>query len=250
MRPRRPATPPPKAGPVRLQKFLADAGLASRRAGEQLILAGRVAVNGEVVRELGTKVDAARDRVTLDRQPVRARRKVHLAFHKPRGYVCSRADEHGRPTIHDLLPAEFQELHSVGRLDFNSEGLIFLTNDGDFTLRLTHPRYGVRKLYVATVSGRVTPEMLVQLTGGVYSEGERLQAEQARLLNPGSNRSIVELTLAEGRKREVRRMFETLGLSVQRLVRTQIGGVTLAGLKLGRWRPLTSPEISALLSPP
>src|SRR6516165_8244524 len=145
---------------VRLQKFLADAGIASRRAGEQMIRAGRVAVNGTNVVELGTKVDPAKDRVTVDGQPARAKRKIYLALNKPRGLVCSRKDELARPTIYELLPKEWSHLHSVGRLDFNSEGLIFLTNDGEFSLRLTHPRYGVHKRYLATVEGRVENDTL------------------------------------------------------------------------------------------
>ena len=130
---------------VRLQKFLAEAGVASRRAGEQMMLAGRVEVNGETARELGVKIDPDHDRVTVDGNPVRAKRKLYLALNKPRGLVCSRKDEHNRPTIYELLPKEWGHLHSVGRLDYNSEGLLFLTNDGEFSLRLTHPRYGVRK---------------------------------------------------------------------------------------------------------
>ena len=125
---------------VRLQKFLADAGLASRRSGEQMILAGRVEVNGQTVRELGTKVDPLHDRVTLDGKPAKAKRHIYLALNKPRGLVCSRKDEFDRPTIYELLPAEWGHLHSVGRLDYNSEGLLFLTNDGEFSLRLTHSR--------------------------------------------------------------------------------------------------------------
>ena len=140
---------------VRLHKFLADAGVASRRAGEQIILAGRVAVNGETVRKLGTKIDAEHDRVTVDGRALRPKRKLYVALNKPRGCVCSRKDEHHRPTIYELLPKEWSSLYSAGRLDYNTEGLIFLTNDGEFSLRLTHPRYGVRKKYLATVEGRV-----------------------------------------------------------------------------------------------
>src|SRR2546425_10360870 len=145
---------------VRLQKFLADAGVASRRASEQIILAGRVAVNGETLRELGAKVNPPHDKVTVDGQPLRARRKIYLAVNKPPGMVCSRKDEFSRPTIYDLLPNEWRHLHSVGRLDYNSEGLIFLTNDGELSLRLTHPRYGVRKQYLATVEGRLEEAVL------------------------------------------------------------------------------------------
>src|SRR6185369_14320326 len=181
----------------------------SRRAAEQFILDGRVAVGGQVVRLLGTKIDPAHDRVTVDGKPVRAHRKLYIALHKPRGCVCSHKDEQDRPTIYDLLPKEWQIVSSVGRLDFNSEGLIFLTNDGQFALQLTHPRYGVRKRYVATVDGRVEPEMLQRFTRGVFHSGERLKAERAILVSPGKTQSVVELELSEGKNREVRRLFES-----------------------------------------
>src|SRR5262252_6217461 len=174
---------------VRLQKFLADAGVASRRAGEQFILDGRVAVNGDVVRQLGTKVDPLHDRVTVDGRPVRTKRKLYLALNKPRGCVCSRRDEFERPTIYELLPREWSNLYSVGRLDYDTEGLIFLTNDGEFALRLTHPRYAVRKRYVATVEGRVEPVVLEKFIHGVFHRGEKLKAEQARLISSSAARS-------------------------------------------------------------
>ena len=233
---------------VRLHKFLADAGVASRRAGEQYILDGRVTVNGEKVQALGAKVDPDRDRVSVDGKPVRAKRKLYLALNKPRGLVCSRNDEHQRPTIYELLPREWSHLHSVGRLDFNSEGLIFLTNDGQFSLHLTHPRYGVRKIYVATVAGRVDAAMLAQFTRGVFHQGERLKAERARLVSGGSSQNVVELEMAEGKYREVRRLFESQSLSVKRLQRMQIGKIKLGELKPGKWRTLTEPEIKSLLS--
>ncbi len=157
---------------VRLQKFLAEAGVASRRASEQLITAGRVSVNDVVADKLGAKVEP-RDRVTVDGAPVTIKRKRYIALHKPRGVVCTRQDEEGRDKIGDLLPGDWTDLFSVGRLDYNSEGLIFLTNDGDFCLKLTHPRYGIPKTYVAKVQGRVTPEMLQAFTKGVFSDGEK-----------------------------------------------------------------------------
>jgi 23S rRNA pseudouridine2605 synthase len=232
---------------IRLQKFLADAGVASRRAGEQIILAGRVSVNGQPVRLLGTKVDPIHDEVTVDGRPIRAKRKLYVALHKPAGCVCSARDELGRQAIHDLLPKEWQNLHSVGRLDFDSEGLIFLTNDGQFALHLTHPRYGVRKKYVATVDGRVDRAMLGQFTRGVWHAGEKLQALAARLVSGSRARSVVELELGEGKNREVRRLFESQGLAVKRLQRTQIGKIKLGELKPGRWRMLTETEIRTLL---
>ncbi len=198
---------------VRLQKFLAEAGVASRRASEQIITAGRVTVNGAVASELGVKVDPARDRVAVDGRAVKAKRKLYVALHKPPGYVCTRTDAQARDKIGDLLPKEWTELFSVGRLDCQSEGLIFLTNDGDFCLKLTHPRYGIVRKYVARVEGRVTPEMLRQFTSGVWSEGEKLQARRARLISANNSTSVVEMELTEGKNREVRRLLasEKLG---------------------------------------
>jgi 23S rRNA pseudouridine2605 synthase len=233
---------------VRLQKFLAEAGVASRRAAEQIILDGKVRVNGQFVRLLGTKVDPDRDEVILDGRIIRARKKLYIALNKPPGCVCSHNDELGRPTIYDLLPKEWQIVHSVGRLDFNSEGLIFLTNDGQFALRLTHPRYGVRKKYVATIEGEVGGEMLKRFTQGIFDGGERLKALSARLISGSRARSVVELELGEGKNREVRRLFESQGLVVKRLQRTQIGKIKLGELKPGRWRTLTETEIKTLLS--
>src|SRR6266571_6895685 len=172
---------PHSAGlPVRLQKFLAEAGVASRRACEQIILAGRVAVNGEIIRRLGTKVRPSEDRVTLDGQPLKGRRKLYVAVNKPRGYVCTRRDVHARRIITELVPAEWRHLYSVGRLDQESEGLIFLTNDGQFSLRLTHPRYGARKTYEVTVEGRVERNVLQRLLAGVEDQGEILKVEKVR----------------------------------------------------------------------
>ena len=232
---------------VRLQKYLADAGVASRRAGEQIILAGRVAVNGKTVEELGAKVDPDHDKVSVDGKPIRAKRKLYLALNKPRRLVCSRKDELDRPTIYELLPREWDHLHSVGRLDYNSEGLIFLTNDGEFSLRLTHPRYGVHKKYLVTVEGRVEGEMLSRFTRGVFYQGEKLKAEKARRISVSNAQSVVELELAEGKYHEVRRLFEAEGMSVKRLQRIQIGKIKLGELKLGKWRTLTEPEIKSLL---
>src|SRR5262245_31998285 len=219
---------------VRLQKLLADAGVASRRASEGLIRDGRVAVNGVTVQELGSKVDPAKDKVTIEGRLIRPRRKIYVALNKPRGLVCSRNDELGRPTIYELLPREWGHLHSVGRLDFNSEGLLFLTNDGELSLRLTHPRYGVHKKYLATGEGRVEEATLRELTRGIWVEGEKLKAEKAKLVSAGQSQSVVELDLAEGKYREVRRMFESRGRTVKRLVRLQIGKIKLGELRPGK----------------
>jgi 23S rRNA pseudouridine2605 synthase len=232
---------------VRLQKFLAEAGVASRRAGEEIILAGRVEVNGRTVTELGTRVDADHDKVSVDGKPVRVKRKLYVALNKPPGLVCSRNDEVGRETVFGLLPKEWGHLHTVGRLDYNSEGLLFLTNDGEFSLRLTHPRYGVVKKYVATVEGRVEEQALRPFTQGVWHEGERLKAQRVRLVAASKAQSVVELELAQGKNREVRRLFESQRLTVKRLQRVQIGKIKLGELRLGKWRTLTEPEIKSLM---
>jgi 23S rRNA pseudouridine2605 synthase len=204
---------------VRLQKFLAEAGVASRRACEQIILSGRVSVNGEPVLELGTKVEPAADRVSLDGKPVHPKRKLHLALNKPRGCVCSRKDERGRPTIYDLLPKEWQNVQSVGRLDYDTEGLLFLANDGEFALRLTHPRYGVRKRYRVTAGGKVDAAMLQRFTQGVWHTGEKLKAERAWLISATKAQSVVELELAEGGGCLNRKGWRSSGSSARRLAR-------------------------------
>jgi 23S rRNA pseudouridine2605 synthase len=232
---------------VRLQKFLADAGVASRRASEQVIAAGRVTVNGKVIKELGSKVDPDTDHVAVDGRPLKSKRKLYLAVHKPKGCICSRNDPEGRPSVDDLLPKEWNNLYSVGRLDYQSEGLIFYTNDGDFSLKLTHPRYGVRKKYRATVAGMVTPDMAAQMEKGMFHEGENLKAEQVRILKAAHGHSLVEMTLREGKNREVRRLFESLGLTVEKLQRTQIGPIKLGELPKGKWRTLTATEIKSLI---
>jgi len=222
--------------------------VASRRASEAIILAGRVAVNGQTVSELGAKVEPGHDRVTVDGKPLRARRKLYVALNKPRGLVCSRSDELNRPTIYELLPREWKHLHIVGRLDYNSTGLIFLANDGEFSLHLTHPRYGVRKKYLATVEGPVAPEVLRQFTAGVWQEGEKLIAQRARLVSSSKSQSVIELEMAEGKYHEVRRLVQSQGLSVKTLQRIQIGKIKLGELPLGKWRTLTDTEIHSLLS--
>jgi len=232
---------------TRLQKFLAEAGVASRRASEDIIRSGRVAVNGETVREMGAKIDPAHDTVTVDGAAVRPRRKLYVLLNKPVGYVCSRSDPHGRRRVADLLPKEWSNLYTVGRLDYKTEGLIFLTNDGDFALRLTHPRFGVRKVYHATVGARVDLEIIRNITKGLYHEGERLRAEKARVLKSSRSQSLVELELTEGKNREARRLFEAQDLEVKGLVRVQIGPIKLGQLRVGRWRALTGAEIASLL---
>ena len=238
-----------KTAPIRLQKFLADAGVASRRSAEKIIAEGRVEVNGRKVTVTGSKVDPTVDRVKFDGRPVTVRKRLYLALHKPRGYLCSRSDPEDRRIASELLPAEWSHLYPVGRLDLESEGLILFTNDGEFCLRLTHPRYNVTKVYLATVRGTMDDNVIRRITAGVQHDGELLKALKARTLASGNSTSLVEVVLGEGKNREVRRLFESQGLEVIRLVRTQIGKIRLAQLPSGKWRTLTDTEVKTLLSP-
>ncbi|KAB2669750.1 MAG: rRNA pseudouridine synthase [Verrucomicrobia bacterium] len=232
---------------VRLQKILAEAGVASRRAAEKLIVDGHVTVDGAVIDTLGAKVDPDAVEVAVDGRPVRARKKLYVALHKPPGFLCTRTDPEDRQTVLELLPKEWSNLYPVGRLDRESEGLIFLTNDGDFSLRLTHPRFGVRKKYIAHVEGRIDQPALASFTEGVEDAGEVLKAERARLISANNSHSVVELELAQGKNREVRRLFAALGLEVVTLRRTQIGPIRLAELPAGKWRILSPAEVKSLL---
>ncbi len=235
---------------TRLQKFLADAGVASRRASEKIILEGRVSVNDDTVTVLGTQVDPQHDRVLVDGKPIKAKRKLYIALNKPRKFITTRKaeGEDDRAIVFDLLPKEWSNLFPVGRLDYESEGLLFLTNDGDFCLKLTHPRYGVSKIYVVTVEGKVEPPVITELVKGIVHDGDKLKAQRAHILYATKRESIVELELTEGKNWEVRRMFESQGFAVKRLQRMQVGKIKLGELPLGKWRTLTESEIKSLLS--
>lgn len=227
---------------VRLQKHLSRAGVASRRAAEAMIEAGRVRVNGEVVRELGTRIDADRDRVEVDGRAVVIAPVQWVALNKPRGYVCTRRDPQGRRTIYDLLPAAMRALFTVGRLDADSEGLLLLTNDGDAANRLLHPRYAVRREYVAVVDGQPDADVVERLEGGVELEDGPARAEAVKL-GVAEDGATVALTLTEGRKREVRRMLAAVGHSVRALRRVRYDGISLGELEPGRWRRLEPREV-------
>jgi len=222
--------------------------LASRRAAEQFILDGRVEVNGQPVRTLGHKIQPGVDRVSVDGVLIKPKRKLYVAVHKPAGYLCTRQDPFERRILSDLLPTEWRHLASVGRLDYDSEGLIFMTNDGDFTLRLSHPRYGVRKIYRVTLEGAVGPAVAAKMTAGVTEGGEQLKAESCRVISSNQTRTVLEVVLLEGRNRELRRICSALNLVVQRLQRIQIGRIKLGELPSGKWRTLTEAEIKSLLS--
>ncbi len=232
----------------RLQKILASCGCGSRRECERFIAEGRVAVNGVVVSGPGTRADLARDRITLDGRPVTPPPLRYIALYKPRGVASTRRDPHAKKTVMDLLPPDLQHLYPVGRLDVPSEGLVLLTNDGDLANRLTHPRYGVPKVYRVTVSGIVTaPEVDLLRRGMDLEDGRTLPAGlvvDARDLK--EDRTRLEIVLTEGRKRIIRRMFEALGHETLRLKRLAIGPVTLKGLRPGEWRDLTPEELAAL----
>lgn len=232
---------------MRLQKVLAAAGVASRRAGEVLIRAGRVSVNGGIVTQLGTQADPDHDEIRVDGAVIHVRQRLHVLLHKPAGYLCSRQPAETRPQVGDLLPREWANLFTVGRLDRDSEGLLILTNDGDFCLRLTHPRFGVPKTYQVRVVGRATPAVVHRLRKGLVDAGERLRAEDARLLSANASHSTLEITLREGKNREIRRMLESQGLQVDCLVRIQIGPVKLGELPRGKYRVLQETEVRALL---
>ena len=230
---------------VRLQKFLAQAGIASRRASEAVIREGRVEVNGQTVTRQGIQIDPVADVVSVDGQMIQPLRHRYVAVHKPRGVLCTRKDEKQRTILGDLLPSDW-DLKPVGRLDRDSEGLIFATNDGDFALRITHPRYEVTKVYQVEAEGRVPHRTLRLLTQGVKHGGQMLRAQKATLLDANRSRSVVELVLTEGKNREIRRMFATQEIKIIRLVRMQIGSVKLGELPTGKWRTLTKTEIETL----
>lgn len=232
---------------MRLQKFLAEAGIASRRAAEALITSSRVSVNGKVVSQLGTKVNPGVDRVEFDGDPVRPKRRLYIALNKPPGYVCTRNDPESRRIVSELLPREWGHLHTIGRLDRASEGLLLLTNDGEFSLKVAHPRYGIRKIYQVIVTGFVDQQVAEQLTKGVRQGGDFLKAQRAHVYDANNTHSRLEIELAEGRNREVRRLLAACGFHVEALVRISIGRVKLGNLPSGKWRTLTEPEIKSLL---
>jgi 23S rRNA pseudouridine2605 synthase len=226
---------------VRVQKVLARAGFGSRRACEGLIDEGRVTVNGEVA-ALGARLDPEHDRLAVDGVPVSVRDGlVHYVLNKPAGVVTTADDPQGRATVVELVPAE-PRVFPVGRLDYETEGLLLLTNDGDLTHRLTHPSFGVEKEYLAHVEGRPSRGALRQLREGVDLDDGRTAPAKVASPEPG----VLRITIHEGRNRQVRRMCEAVGHPVRRLVRTRIGPLTDHSLAPGAWRPLTTDEVRAL----
>jgi pseudouridine synthase len=232
---------------VRLQKALAAAGVASRRASEELIVQGRVKVNGKVVRELGTRIDPLVDQVQVDRNPVQMDpEKMYFAFHKPRGVLSTMSDDKGRRCIADYFQG-FDRLYNVGRLDYETTGLILMTNDGELANQLLHPRYEVEKLYAAKVMGKVGKVELQKLKDGVKLEDGLAKADKVRVLDQNDAYSLVEIVLHSGKNRIVRRMFEAVGHPVMDLTRKTFGPIHLKALKVGQFRELSKLEVGSLM---
>lgn len=230
---------------VRLQKFLADCGLASRRQSETLIAEGRVRVNGDVA-VLGRSVDPAVDKVTLDGQPVRLDQKLYLVLNKPRGAVTTATDPQGRKTVLDCLPALRSRVYPVGRLDMDVEGVLLLTNDGELAYRLTHPKFAVDKVYTARVKGQLTSQTARAMEKGLPLDDGLAAVVKAEVLRRFPNATEIRLVLREGRKREVKRLCAAAGHPVLSLRRTSIGNITTRGLRPGEWRYLKENELVQL----
>jgi 23S rRNA pseudouridine2605 synthase len=233
---------------VRLQKILAQAGIASRRACEVLISEGRVEVNSEVVFEQGRRVDPERDVIRVDGARIPPpRRHRYLALHKPRGVVATMSDPEGRRTVADLAGIKNERLFHVGRLDTDTEGLLILTNDGDFAHRLAHPSYQVPKTYIAEVAGVVNEQTIRRLRRGISLEDGPVRPTSVKIVSTAGDKTLLKITLQEGRNRIVRRTMEAVGHPVRRLSRIGIGPVRLGNLKVGEYRELTREELGGLL---
>lgn len=232
---------------MRINKYIAHAGVASRRKAEELIKQGLVTLNGQVVTELATTVKSG-DRVEVEGQPIYNEEKVYYLLNKPRGVISSVRDDKGRQTVVDLLPEVKERIYPVGRLDWDTSGLLILTNDGDFTDKMLHPRHEIDKVYVARVKGLASKDNLRPLTKGIVIDGKKTQPACYRIVKTDreKNRSVVELTIHEGRNHQVKKMFEAVGLMVDKLSRTRFGTLDLSGLNSGEARRLNKKEISQL----
>ncbi len=232
---------------MRLNKFLAGCGVASRRKCDELISEGKVEVNGVKVDSLGLKIDEKKDKVTVEGKAVKLPSSfVYIKLNKPKGYACSAKDEKGRKTIYDLINCE-ERLFSIGRLDYDTEGLIILTNDGDFANKVAHPKYGTEKEYKVTVEGEIKESELAVMRKGVVVEGERMPAARVEWLSYENGFTKLSVIIDEGQNRQIRRMFEAIGHQIKLLKRVRIGGVKLGGLKRGEFRDLTEAELNLLV---
>lgn len=235
-----------KDNKIRLQKHLADCGIASRRKAEELIAEGKVRVNGRIA-HIGDKVDPKRDKVSVRGKNVVANNeKIYIMLHKPRGFVTTVKDELNRKCVMDLVKDAGTRLFPVGRLDKDSEGLLFLTNDGEFANRLTHPSRHVNKTYRVTVGGAVSDEMIDKLCSGIDIDGRKTLPCDVFVIERREDRTVLNFIISEGRNRQIRRMCEAVGLEVLRLKRTEIAGVKLGMLQRGDWRPLNEREMARL----
>ncbi|CAM3235954.1 rRNA pseudouridine synthase [Brevibacillus invocatus] len=232
----------------RLQKVLAHAGVASRRHCEELIVQGKVQVNGQVVRELGTRVDPGQDRIVVNGRPIRLEQHVYLMLNKPTGVITSVSDPRGRRVVTDLLKGLKERVYPVGRLDFNTSGLLLLTNDGELANKLAHPSYEIDKVYRAWVRGVPSPDKLAKLAKGILLEDGMTAPGEARMVkkSTGNEKALLEIIIHEGRNRQVRRMCAAIGHPVLELERIRLGFLTLEGLSQGQFRPLTSDEVERL----
>jgi 23S rRNA pseudouridine2605 synthase len=230
----------------RLQKFLSRAGIASRRHAEELILAGRVRVGGRVVTELGTKVDPKRDRVDVDDKRVVADLPVYIVLHKPRSVMCTMSDPEGRPTVAHLVRNVGARVVPVGRLDFQTSGVLLLTNDGDFAAGLSHPSKQVEKVYVVKVQGKLDDTLVDRFRQSIVIDGRATTPAEVKRLRIENAKTWLEVTLREGRNRQVRRLGEAAGFIVMRLARTAYAGISAEGLRPGEWRPITLEELKDL----
>ncbi|GEK90957.1 pseudouridine synthase [Alkalibacterium kapii] len=231
----------------RLQKVMAHAGIASRRGSEKLIQEGRVKVNGKVVTEMGLNV-SNKDAITVDDVPITKEQKLYFILNKPRGVISSAVDPKGRKTVVDFFEHIDQRVYPVGRLDYDTTGVLLLTNDGELTNQLTHPKYGIEKTYIAKVTGVIDKTAIKKLEKGLKIDNYKTLPAKARILEIDSkkNKSMVELTIHEGKNHQVKKMLKTVGYPVEKLNRVQYGFLTTEGLKSGEWRELKSFEVKKL----
>jgi 23S rRNA pseudouridine2605 synthase len=231
---------------MRLQQFLALAGVASRRRCEKVIVAGRVRVNGQIVHELGTKVTPERDTVEVDGNRVKIQKKLHVLLYKPKGYLSTTVDSRGRDTVTGLVADLPVRVYPVGRLDMDTDGVLLMTNDGELSYRLMHPRFGVEKVYRAQASGKPSKETIEILTKGVDIGGVKTSPAKVRLITSTPKDSVLEITVHEGRKRQIKRMCKAVGHPVLSLTRVEFGGIRVGNLRPGHYRLLSDSEVSNL----